>query len=149
MAGLPGCSNVLAMADPSPTPHMDPPSLDDIDTLARHALATIPPRLARHVQDVVIRIADFPDDETMAEMALNSPFDLLGLYRGVSLDRKSVSDAPTDFDMIFLYRRPLLDYWIETEEPLWRIVRNVLIHECGHHFGLSDREMARIERSAD
>ena len=136
------------MADPSHTPHMDPPSLADIEALARHALATIPQRLARHVQDVVVRVVDFPDHETMAEMGLNSPFDLLGLYRGVSLDRKSVGDAPTDLDMIFLYRRPLLDYWIETGEPLWRIVRNVLIHECGHHFGLSDNEMARIEGEA-
>jgi predicted Zn-dependent protease with MMP-like domain len=136
------------MADPFPTAHMDPPNLADMEALARHALATIPPRLARHVQDVVVRVVDFPDRETMTEMGLNSPFDLLGLYRGVSLDRKSVGDAPTDLDMIFLYRRPLLDYWIETEEPLWRIVRNVVIHECGHHFGLSDEEMARIEGEA-
>ncbi len=136
------------MPEPSPTPHMDPPSLADVEALAHHALATIPQRLAHHVQDVVIRVVDFPDSETIAEMGLNSPFDILGLYRGVSLDRKSVSDAPTDLDMIFLYRRPLLDYWIETGEPLWRLVRNVLIHECGHHFGLSDKEMARIEEEA-
>ncbi len=136
------------MPEPSPTPHMDPPSLADVEALAHHALATIPQRLAHHVQDVVVRVVDFPDSETIAEMGLNSPFDILGLYRGVSLDRKSVSDAPTDLDMIFLYRRPLLDYWIETGEPLWRLVRNVLIHECGHHFGFSDEEMARIEEEA-
>lgn len=124
---------------------MDPPSLADIEALAREAFATIPERLARHIRDVVIRVEDFPDADTMAEMKLETPFDLLGLYRGVSIDRRSVSDAPTDIDMIFLYRRPLLDYWAETEEPLARIVRNVLIHECGHHFGLSDEEMARIE----
>lgn len=128
---------------------MDPPSLADIDALARHALATIPERLARHVQDVVVQVVDFPDSETMTEMGLNSPFDILGLYRGVSIDRKSVGDTPRDIDMIFLYRRPLLDYWIETGEPLWRIVRNVVIHECGHHFGLSDSEMARIEGATD
>ena len=133
------------MPDPSADPNMDPPSLADIEALAHHALATIPQRLALHVQDVVVRVADFPDRQTIAEMGLNSPFDLLGLYRGVSLDRKSVGDAPTDLDMIFLYRRPILDYWIETGEPLWALVRNVLIHECGHHFGLSDEEMARIE----
>ena len=129
-------------------PQMDPPSLADIEVLARHALATIPERLKRHLADIVIRVEDFPDSETSAEMGLLSPFDLLGLYRGVSLDRKSVSDAPTDLDMIFLYRRPLLDYWAETGEPLWRVVRNVLIHECGHHFGFSDKEMDRIEREA-
>ncbi|MCZ6885632.1 MAG: metallopeptidase family protein [Alphaproteobacteria bacterium] len=131
-----------------PDPQMDPPSLADIEVLARHALATIPRRLKRHLADIVIRVEDFPDRETSAEMGLLSPFDLLGLYRGVSLDRKSVSDAPTDLDMIFLYRRPLLDYWAETGEPLWRVVRNVLIHECGHHFGFSDKEMDRIEREA-
>jgi len=127
---------------------MDPPSLADIEALARHALATIPQRLAFHVQDVVVRVVDFPDTDTIAEMGLKSPFDILGLYRGVSLDRKSVGHVPTDLDMIFLYRRPLLDYWVETGEPLWRLVRNVLIHECGHHFGLSDEEMARIEGEA-
>ena len=131
-----------------PDPQMDPPSLADIEVLARHALATIPERLKCHLADIIIRVEDFPDSETSAEMGLLSPFDLLGLYRGVSLDRKSVSDAPTDLDMIFLYRRPLLDYWAETGEPLWRVVRNVLIHECGHHFGFSDKQMARIEREA-
>lgn len=124
---------------------MNPPSLADIEALARQAFATIPPPLARHISDVVIRVEDFPDEETAAEMGLDTPFDLLGLYRGVSIDRKSVSDFATDLDMIFLYRRPILDYWAETGEPLERIVRNVLIHECGHHFGLSDEEMARIE----
>lgn len=124
---------------------MDPPSLADIEALAREAFATIPKELARHVRDVVIRVEDFPDEETMVEMNLGSPFDLLGLYRGVSIDRKSVGDAPTDLDMIFLYRRAILDYWAETGEPLARIVRNILIHECGHHFGLSDEQMARIE----
>lgn len=136
------------MLDPSPDSQMDPPSLADIEALARHALATIPQRLAFHVQDVVVRVVDFPDTDTIAEMGLKSPFDILGLYRGVSLDRKSVGHVPTDLDMIFLYRRPLLDYWVETGEPLWRLVRNVLIHECGHHFGLSDEEMARIEGEA-
>ncbi len=124
---------------------MDPPSLVDIEALANHALATIPQHLARHVRDVVIQVVDFPDRETMAEMSLGSPFDILGLYRGVSLERKSIGDTPSDLDMIFLYRRPLLRHWIESEEPLWRLVRNVVIHECGHHFGLSDEKMARIE----
>ena len=128
-----------------PNPAKEPPSLAEIETLAREALATMPPGFAGLLRDVVIRVEDFPDGETMAEMGLASPFDLLGLYRGVSLDRKSVSDAPTDIDMIFLYRRPLLDYWVETGEALSTVVRNVLVHECGHHFGLSDDEMARIE----
>jgi predicted Zn-dependent protease with MMP-like domain len=121
------------------------PGGDEIEALAREALATIPPRLAAHIQGVAIHVTEFPDNETIEEMRLATPFDILGLYRGVSLDRKSVSDAPTDLDRIFLYRRPLLDYWVETGEPLYDLVRNVLIHEIGHHFGLTDEEMARIE----
>ncbi len=125
-----------------------PPDLADFDRLAREALARLPEHLKRHVADVPIRIEEFPDAETEAEMELESPFDLLGLYRGVSLDRKSVSDAPHDVDMIFLYRRPILDYWSESGEDLYHVVRHVLIHEIGHHFGLSDEEMERIEAEA-
>ncbi len=122
-----------------------PPSLADIEAMTHRALASIPKKLRRHVTDVVVKVEEFPDPETERAMGLKSPFDLLGLYRGVSLDRKSVMDAPTDLDMIFLYRRPLLDYWCETGDPLDKIIRHVLIHEIGHHFGLSDEDMARIE----
>ncbi|HEX9808700.1 MAG TPA: metallopeptidase family protein [Alphaproteobacteria bacterium] len=136
------------MNPPPPRRPVEPPSAADLEDLAREAFATIPQRLARHVRDVIIRIEEFPDDATLDEMGLESPFDLLGLYRGVSLDRKSVADVSTDVDMIFLYRRPLLDYWVETGEPLYDVVRHVLIHEIGHHFGLSDAEMALIEDDA-
>lgn len=122
-----------------------PPSLADLEAIADEALATIPHELRRHARHVVIRVEEFPDDETLREMGLESPFDLLGLYRGVSLDQKSVLDTPQDVDMIFLYRRPILDYWCETGENLWSVVRHVLIHEIGHHFGFSDEDMARIE----
>ena len=122
-----------------------PPSLDDIHAIAMEALGTIPEPLRRRADGVVIRVEDFPDAETEREMGLASPFDLLGLYRGVSLDRKSVSDTPDDLDMVFLYRRPILDYWCETGGPIAHIVRHVLIHEIGHHFGLSDADMERIE----
>ena len=122
-----------------------PPSLADMEKAASRALETIPEVLRRHVTNVVIRVDDFPDAETERAMGLASPFDLLGLYRGVSLDRKSVLDTPTDIDMIFLYRRPLLDYWCESGESLERIIRHVLIHEIGHHFGFSDDDMADIE----
>lgn len=122
-----------------------PPSLADIHAIAMEALSTIPERLRRRADGVVIRVEDFPDPETEREMGLDSPFDLLGLYRGVSLDRKSVSDTPDGLDMVFLYRRPLLDYWCETGGDIAHIVRHVLIHEIGHHFGLSDADMERIE----
>lgn len=126
-------------------PFTAPPMLDDIETIGREALKTIPEELCRHVRNLVIRVEEFPDEETEEEMGLESPFDLLGLYRGVSIDRKSIADTPHDLDMIFLYRRPLLDYWCETGEDLFELVRHVLIHEIGHHFGFSDEDMARIE----
>jgi predicted Zn-dependent protease with MMP-like domain len=124
-----------------------PPSLADIESLAQQALAIIPQELRRHVGDVVIRVEEFPDEETEEEMDLDSPFDLLGLYRGVALPRQSVLAQRNDVDMIFLYRRPLLDYWCETGEDLAAVVRHVLIHEIGHHFGFSDDDMERIENS--
>lgn len=122
-----------------------PPDLADLEAMARHALATIPGILREKVDGVVIRVEEFPDPDTEAEMGLESPFDLLGLYRGVPFGQKSVTDAPQDVDMIFLYRRPLLDYWCETGEDLYRLVRHTLIHEIGHHFGFSDEDMERIE----
>lgn len=124
------------------------PSLLDLERIAEAAYARIPEALRRHVHGVAIRVEDFPDQETEREMALHSPFDLLGLYRGVSLADKSVSHAPQDVDMIFLYRRPILDYWCETGEDLDHLVTHVLIHEIGHHFGLSDDDMERIEQQA-
>lgn len=121
------------------------PTVDEIAALAAQALATIPPPLRMFLQDVVIRVEEFCDPEIEAELDLDSPFDILGLYRGVSLPTKSILDAPQDVDMILLYRRPILDYWCETGEDLTRVIRHVLIHEAGHHFGFSDEDMARIE----
>ena len=129
-------------------PYGAPPSAADIHAIAKRALDGIPQALRRHLSDVVILIEEFPDAEIEAEMDLGSPFDLLGLYHGVSLDRKSVGDSPEDIDRIFLYRRPLLDYWCETGEELAHLVRHVLIHEIGHHFGFSDADMDRIETEA-
>ena len=122
-----------------------PPDLADIEALARSALDTIPDILRSKVTDVVIRIDDFPDAETQRHMGLQNPFELLGLYRGVPLNEKSVTDAPQAPDTIFLYRRPLLDYWCETAEDLPRLVRHVLVHEIGHHFGFSDDDMERLD----
>ena len=125
-----------------------PPEVADIEAFAREAFATLPEELRRHVGDVVIQVLDFPEDEILEDMECESPFDLLGLYAGVDLRRKSSQDQREDVDMIFLYRRPLLDYWCETGEDLVNVVRHVLIHEIGHHFGLSDEDMERIEAEA-
>ena len=122
-----------------------PPSLADLEALAERALATIPAELKRHLGRVVIRVMEFPDEETEREMELRSPFDILGLYRGVALPRQSISDPRAEPELIFLYRRPILDFWCETGEDLSALVRHVLIHEIGHHFGFSDEDMERIE----
>jgi predicted Zn-dependent protease with MMP-like domain len=126
-----------------------PPTLADIEALANRALGGIPRQLKKYLGEVVICVEEFPDEETEEAMALDSPFDILGLYRGVALPHKSVSDPRPNLDMIFLYRRPILDYWCETGEDLERVVRHVLIHEIGHHFGFSDEDMERIEASID
>jgi len=125
-----------------------PPRISEIEALSREALATIPQELRRILGDVVVQVVDFPDDDTLEEMDCESPFDLLGLYRGVDLTSKSHSDLPDEADMIFLYRRPILDYWCETGDDLGEVVRHVLIHEIGHHFGFSDDDMERIEGQA-
>ena len=130
-------------------PFSEPPTAADIHAIAKRALDGIPQDLRRHLRDVVILIEEFPDPATEAEMGLESPFDLLGLYHGVSLDQKSVSDAPDDVDRIFLYRRPLLDYWCETGKDFEAIIRNTLIHEVGHHFGFSDDDMDYLESDDD
>src|SRR5581483_11341206 len=101
------------------------------------------------VANVVFCVEDFPDAEVEKEMGLESPFDLLGLYRGISLPRRGVNMLRRANDMIYLYRRPLLDYWCESGEPLFDIVRNVVIHEIGHPFGFSDDDMDRIEAASD
>ena len=121
------------------------PSLADIEALAERALGTIPAELKRHLGDLVIRVDEFPDEEVETEMELESPFDILGLYRGVALPHKSVASTRAEADMVLLYRRPILDYWCETGEELYRVVRHVLIHEIGHHFGFSDDDMERLE----
>lgn len=120
------------------------PLLDDLEAIARTAFDTLPETFRTLTTGIVFRVDDFPDPETVMEMGLQSPFDLMGLYSGVPVGEKDGSTMPA-VDMIFLYRRPLLDYWCETEEDLPHLVRHVLIHEIGHHFGLSDDDMERIE----
>ena len=128
---------------------ISPPSLGDIDALARGALAMLPEPFRRFTTGVVVRIEEFPDDEVCEQMQLESPFDILGLYQGIALDQKLIESSGDLPDMVFLYRRPILDYWCETGEDLRHVVRHVLIHEIGHHLGLSDDDMEAIEAQAE
>jgi acetylglutamate kinase len=125
--------------------HGTPPSLDDILELAETALSAIPQELRNLVGGTVMAVEEAPDDEVLAEMGMESPWELTGLYRGTPLTQKSVLDLPAEPDTIVLFREPILLEWIETGEDLFRLVRNVLIHEIGHHFGLSDADIARLE----
>lgn len=127
--------------------HGPPPSLADIEALALEVRDSLPEPFRRFAAAIVLRVEDFPDAEIEREMELDSPFDLLGLYQGTSVDQKSVAATPEHIDMIFIYRRPLLDYWCETAEDLAHVVRHVMIHEIGHHFGFSDDDMERIEQA--
>jgi len=123
------------------------PSLDDLAALAEAAFAELPAPFRRLAGEVVFRVDDFPDQEVLDELEIEDPFDLTGLYQGVDLAHRSVLDPAPHPSMIFLYRRPLLDYWCESGESLRHVVRHVLIHEIGHHVGLSDDDMERIEAS--
>jgi predicted Zn-dependent protease with MMP-like domain len=125
------------------------PSLDDIAVMAQQAMGTIPEPLRDRVAGVAIQTLDFPDEDTEREMGLESPFDLLGLYVGTPLGEQSVTDSRDHVDVIQLYRRPILDYWCESGENLAHLVRHVLIHEIGHHFGFSDEDMEALEEQGD
>ncbi len=124
------------------------PSLADFETLAAGAWERLPAEFRALCGDLVIRIEDYALDEVLDELELESPFDLLGLYQGIALDRKSTLDVPREPDMVLLYRRAIIDYWAENEETLGDIITHVLVHEIGHHFGLSDADMDEIEADA-
>jgi predicted Zn-dependent protease with MMP-like domain len=124
------------------------PSLTEFEIIAQKAYHKLPIQFRDMTKDVLIRVEEFPTDDVLDSMGLESPFDLLGLYHGVDLSRQSVLDVTTLPEMIFLYRRPILDYWAEHDASLGNIITHVLIHEIGHHFGLSDDDMARIEAGA-
>ena len=122
------------------------PGLADIETLARAAILRLPELFRRHLEHVVLRIEEFPDETVVEEMELDSEFDILGLYSGHSVAR-SVEVSGALPDTVTLYRRPILDVWAEGGDSLEHLVTHVLVHEVGHHFGLSDADMDAIERS--
>jgi predicted Zn-dependent protease with MMP-like domain len=126
------------------------PSIADLDLMAQSAFAALPEDFRRLCDGVVIRVEDFPDDATLNEMNCASEFDLLGLFRGRGRAQSEATPMTGQCpNMVWLYRRPILDFWAEHEETLGDIVTHVLLHEIGHHFGLSDEDMQAIERAAE
>ena len=122
-----------------PHEHGSAPTLDDVAALAQNAWEAMPEAFRSLAGDVIFRIEDFADDETLAEMEIENPFELTGLYRGADLTQRSIMDAVAEQPMVFLYRRPILDEWAERGDvALADLVAHVLVHEIGHHFGLSD-----------
>jgi predicted Zn-dependent protease with MMP-like domain len=129
-------------------PQTLPPSADAIEAIARDTIARLPPAFRAHLGDIILRVEDLAEDDVLAELGIDDPFELTGLYTGRPVGDKSVSDFATLPDTIHLYRRALLDEWIETEVTLEALVAHVLIHEVGHHFGLSDADMHALEDAA-
>jgi predicted Zn-dependent protease with MMP-like domain len=122
-------------------------SLAEMEAIASDAYRRLPDGFRALCEDVIIRVDDFPSDDVVAEMRLESEFDILGLFQGVGLPFRSENASGQMPNMIWLYRRPILDYWAEHDETLGAIITHVLVHEIGHHFGLSDDDMEAIEAS--
>lgn len=125
------------------------PSLAEMDAMAHEIFGRLPRHFRELCEGLIIRVEDFPTDEVLDKMDAESEFDLLGLFQGVGLPRQSHGDIARLPNMVWLYRRPILDYWAEHDEALGDVVRHVLVHEIGHHFGLSDGDMAAIEAATD
>jgi predicted Zn-dependent protease with MMP-like domain len=122
------------------------PSLADLDALARGAFAALPAEVRRACDDLLIRVADFADDDVLDEMGIEDPYELTGLYDGAALTDRSVLDQPAGPDAVWLYRRPILDEWIDRGDvALDALVRHVLVHEIAHHLGWSDDDIRRID----
>lgn len=124
------------------------PDAAEIETLAREALGRIPEPFASHLADIALIVEDFADEETLATMGIEDPFELTGLYHGLPVGEKSAFDSGALPDRIHLYRRPLLDEWCETGVSLDALITHVVVHEVGHHFGLSDEDMHALEELA-
>jgi predicted Zn-dependent protease with MMP-like domain len=146
------------MTSPRNNPHPDfppgfwrktrAPSLTEMEAMAEQAFAKLPENFRALCDGLVIRVEDFPDEDVVRTMRLESEFDILGLFQGVGLPFRSSFDTAQMPNMIWLYRRPILDYWAEHEETLGALITHVLVHEIGHHFGLSDDDIEAIEAEA-
>lgn len=132
------------------TPFGRAPSLDDFAALAEAAFAALPDGFRKMAGDVLFSVTDFAEPEVLADLGIQDAFELTGLYQGVDLAHRSVFDPSPQASMVFLYRRPILDEWADNgETTLEELVAHVLVHEIGHHFGLSDDDIDAIEASAE
>src|SRR6185312_1251239 len=129
--------------------HAMAPSLAEFEAMASQAYRRLPEHFRSLCADLIIRVEDFATEDVIDSMRLESEFDLLGLFQGVGLPFQSETAPMQMPNMVWLYRRPILDYWAEHEESLGDIITHVLVHEIGHHFGLSDDDMETIEASAE
>jgi predicted Zn-dependent protease with MMP-like domain len=135
--------------DPFAWRHHKAPALAEFEALAREEFARLPDPFRALCGDLVMRVEDFATDEVLKHMGIEDAFDLLGLFQGVGLPFRSETASGQMPNMVWLYRRPILDYWGEHDETLGAVIAHVLIHEIGHHFGLSDADMEAIEAQVE
>ena len=122
-----------------------PPTAEEIEAIARHAMANLPDPFAGHLSNVVLQVDEYAEDELLAELGIDHPLDLTGVYEGIPIGQRSVETSGTLPDRIRLFRQAILAEWAEEGEALEHLVRHILIHEAGHHFGLSDDDMHALE----
>ncbi len=137
------------LSDPLAWSSVKAPSLEELEVMAEEAFRRLPEKFRALCEGLVIRVEDFPTDEVLDKLEAQSDYDLLGLFQGVGLPFRSDSVSGQMPNMIWLYRRPIIDYWAENDETLGTIVTHVLVHEIGHHFGLSDEDIEAIEASVE
>ncbi len=124
-----------------------PPSLDEVEAMARAAVDALPEAFRVHARGVALRVADFAPDDILSDMEMDDPFELTGLYDGIPMTEKSISDQPMRPDTVWLFRRPILDEWAARGDiELGALVAHVVVHEFAHHFGWSDEDIAAIDR---
>jgi predicted Zn-dependent protease with MMP-like domain len=138
-----------AMAEGHNWGKLHAPTLEEFEALADEAFTTLPDHFRKLCDGVILKVEDFPDEDVLDELGAESDYDLLGLFQGRGLAQGAAQPQTGQLpNMVFLYRRPILDYWAEHEETLGAVVTHVLVHEIGHHFGFSDEDMDRIEKEA-
>jgi predicted Zn-dependent protease with MMP-like domain len=125
-----------------------PPSAEEIEAIARDAMRRLPEPFASHLREVVLQVDDYADDALLSDLGIEHPLDLTGVYEGIPISQRSVDMSGTLPDRIRLFRQAILAEWAEEGEPFEHLVRHILIHEVGHHFGLSDADMHSLEEQA-